>query len=185
MNHDQEHAEMVVQYALSVLPLDEVAGAEARLAACADCRREMEALRPLVASFVAWPTDVLRPSAALWDRLAERIGAPAGPGPEMPAASGPEWQELGPGISCKVLATDTERNRVSLVVRLAAGADYPPHRHAGIEEVYMLEGELKVDDKTLYPGDYLRSEPGTVDRRVWTETGCSCVLLTSISDALL
>jgi len=176
---------MVVQYALNALSPAEVAGAEARLAACADCRREMEALRPLVASFVAWPTDVLRPPAALWDRLSERIGAPAGPGPEPPAASRPEWQEPGPGICCKVLATDTERNRVSLVVRLEPGADYPPHRHAGIEEVYMLEGELKVDDKTLYPGDYLRSEPGTVDHRVWSETGCSCVLLTSVRDVLL
>ena len=174
---------MVVQYALNALPPGEVAGAEARLAACADCRREMEALRPLVASFVAWPTDVLRPSVALWDRLTERIGAPTGPDPELPAR--PEWQEPGPGISCKVLATDTERNRVSLVVRLAPGADYPPHRHADTEELYMLDGVLKVDDKTLYPGDYLRSEPGTSDHRVWTETGCSCVLLTSIHDTLL
>jgi len=118
-------------------------------------------------------------------RPAVSAGSAAWRAQPVPAVSRPEWQEPGPGISCKVLATDTERNRVSLVVRLEAGADYPPHRHAGIEEVYMLEGELKVDDKTLHPGDYLRSEPGTVDRRVWTETGCSCVLLTSISDALL
>jgi len=185
MNHDQDHSEMVVQYALNALPPSEVAGVQARLAACEDCRKEMEALRPLVASFVAWPTDVLRPSVALWDRLAERIGAPTGPAPEPSAAAQPEWQEPGPGISCKVLATDTERNRVTLVVRLAPGTDYPPHRHAGVEELHLLDGELKVDDKTLYPGDYLRSEPGTVDHRVWSETGCTCVLLTSVRDVLL
>jgi hypothetical protein len=42
-----------------------------------------------------------------------------------------------------------------------------------------------VDDKRLHPGDYLRSDAGSVDRRVWSETGCTCVLMTSTQDALL
>jgi anti-sigma factor ChrR (cupin superfamily) len=71
-----------------------------------------------------------------------------------------------------------------MLVRLAPGADYPPHRHAGVEEVYMLDGVLIVDDKKLYPGDYLRSEPDTEDHRVWSETGCTCVLITSARDQL-
>jgi anti-sigma factor ChrR (cupin superfamily) len=70
-----------------------------------------------------------------------------------------------------------------MLVRLAPGAEYPPHTHAGVEEVYMLHGVI-VDEKKLYPGDYLRSEPGTTDHRVWTDTGCSCVLLTSFRDVL-
>lgn len=49
----------------------------------------------------------------------------------------------------------------------------------------MLEGELMVDDKKLSAGDYLRSEPGTTDHRVWSETGCTGVLITSARDALL
>jgi hypothetical protein len=48
----------------------------------------------------------------------------------------------------------------------------------------MLGGVLIVDDKRLYPGDYLRSEQGTADHRVWTETGCTCVLITSTRDVL-
>jgi anti-sigma factor ChrR (cupin superfamily) len=83
------------------------------------------------------------------------------------------------------LATDVERNRVSLLVRLAPGTDYPPHRHADVEELHLLDGELRVGERTLYPGDYLRSEPGTVDHRVWSETGCMCVLMTSLRDVLL
>jgi len=89
------------------------------------------------------------------------------------------------GGSFKLLATDTEKNRVSMVVRLAPGAEYPPHRHAGVEELHLLHGELTVDDQKLYPGDYLRAEAGSVDRRVWSEIGCTCVLLTSFYDALL
>ena len=29
-----------------------------------------------------------------------------------------------------------------MLVRLAPGAAYPPHRHAGVEELHLLEGEL-------------------------------------------
>jgi putative transcriptional regulator len=72
-----------------------------------------------------------------------------------------------------------------MLVRLAPGIDYPPHRHAGIEELHLLHGELIVDDRKLHAGDYLRAEAGTVDHRVWSETGCTCVLITSFRDALL
>ncbi len=123
----------------------------------------------------------------LWERLAERIAAENGHEAVAAAPHGPpesEWEEVAAGISCKLLATDAEKDRVSMLVRLAPGAAYPPHRHAGVEELYLLDGELLIDDMTLYPGDYNRAEPGTGDQRVWSETGCTCVLLTSTRDVL-
>jgi anti-sigma factor ChrR (cupin superfamily) len=83
-----------------------------------------------------------------------------------------------------VLAADTQNDRVSLLVRLAPGAHYPPHRHGGVEELYLLGGELWIDEKKLCPGDYNRAEAGSADQRVWSETGCTCVLLTSARDVL-
>jgi len=83
-----------------------------------------------------------------------------------------------------LLATDWERDRVSMLVRLAPGVAYPPHSHAGVEELHLLDGELWIDDRKLYPGDYNRAEPGTADRRVWSETGCTCVLIASPRDVL-
>lgn len=41
-----------------------------------------------------------------------------------------------------------------------------------------------IDDRKLHPGDYNRGEPGTSDGRVWSETGCTCVLVTSFHDIL-
>jgi hypothetical protein len=74
--------------------------------------------------------------------------------------------------------------RVSMLVRLQPGVSYPPHRHAGREELHLLHGELWIDDRKLYPGDYYDAEPGTADSRVWSETGCTCVLITSLNDKL-
>ena len=128
-----------------------------------------------------------RPPASLQQRLAQRIIAETGAElallPQQRWVE-PEWKEVAPGISCKLLANDTERQRVSMLVRLAPGVDYPPHRHAGVEELHLLHGELMIDDRKLYPGDYNRAEPGTADKRVWSETGCTCVLITSTRDEL-
>jgi len=164
--HDQEHLDLVFLHALQALPTSEIPVVEAQLSRCAECRREIETLRPIIQSFISWPTDVLRPSAPLWDRVAQRIAEETGKPPvsslpQLP--SKPEWEEPGPGISCQLLATDTGKQRVSMLVRLAPGAEYPPHRHAGIEELHLLHGELMIDDKKLYPGDYIRAE--AEDRR--------------------
>jgi anti-sigma factor ChrR (cupin superfamily) len=152
-----------------------------------DCQTELEALRPVIESFVSWPTDVLRPSASLWGRLAQRIAAETGGAPIEATPQGwdePAWEEVAPGISCKILAQDLNSHRVSMLVRLAPGTAYPPHRHAGVEELHLLQGELMIDDKKLYPGDYNFGEPGAVDSHVWSETGCTCVLITSTRDEL-
>ena len=186
--HDREHLDLVFLYALQALPSSEIPVVEAHIASCADCRQEIETLRPIIGSFVSWPTDVLRPSISLWERLAQRIAEETGKEPVLPPSqlpAKPEWEEVAPGISCKLLATDMEKNRVSMLVRLAPGTDYPRHRHAGVEELHLLHGELMIDDRKLYPGDYNRAEADTVDYRVWSETGCTCVLLTSIEDVLL
>ena len=180
-------AEQVAAYAMQVVPASEAGAVEAHLASCAHCRRELETLRPIVDSFAAWPRDVLRPSPSLQERLARRIAAETGSEPVLPSVrqwKEPAWEEVCPGISVKLLATDEKKHIVSMLVRLAPGTDYPPHTHAGVEELHLLDGELWIDERKLYPGEYNRAEPGTGDKRVWSETGCTCILVTSTRDVL-
>jgi anti-sigma factor ChrR (cupin superfamily) len=182
-----EHSDLAYLYALQVLPESERVAAQAHIATCEECRCELTKLRPVVESFAAWPTNVLRPAAPLWDRLAQRIAAEGGSCPSAAPTSSwrePEWKEVAPGIHCKLLANDPQTHMVSMLVRLEPGVEYPPHTHAGIEELHLLEGELWIDDRKLFPGDYNRGEPGTGDKRVWSETGCTCVLITSTRDVL-
>jgi anti-sigma factor ChrR (cupin superfamily) len=182
-----EQSEATCAYALQTLPASEVAAAEAHIASCPDCQRELESLRPVVDRFVAWPTDVLRPTRSLQGRLALRIAAETGTQPVLPPGrqwSEPEWEQVAPGIECKLLATDTKTHRVSMLVRLAPGARYPAHTHAGPEELHLLDGELWIDGRKLVPGDYNYGAPGAGDESIWSETGCTCVLVTSTEDVL-
>src|SRR5688572_7130597 len=179
--------DLVFLFALQALPARETASVEAQISSCEDCRQEIETLRPLVRSFVGWSTDVLRPAESLWDRLAKRIASETATGPFVPTSEAPvkpEWEEAAPGIHVKILATNAENDSVSMLVRLDPGTDYPAHTHAGIEELHLLHGTLKVDDRTLYPGDFIHAEAGSVDHRVWSEIGCTCFLMTSTKDTL-
>jgi anti-sigma factor ChrR (cupin superfamily) len=180
------HSDSVMLRALQALSPGEASVMEAHLEECAHCRRDMEALRPIVDSFAAWPRDVLRPTTALWARLARRIAD--GTEQERTALEDdwkePEWKEAAPGLWYQLLAADPSTHLVTMLVRLEPGVAYPPHVHAGVEELHLLDGELWIDDRKLRPGDYNRAERGTADKRVWSETGCTCVLVTSHRDVL-
>lgn len=149
--------------------------------------QDIEARRQPIDTAATRRSGALRPSTMLQERLALRIAAKTGGDLVMPTRQRwvePKWSEAAPGISYKLLASDTERNRVSMLVRLAPRVDYPPHTHAGIEELHLLHGELWINGRKLYAGDYNRAEPGTADERVWSETGCTCVLMTSARDLI-
>lgn len=180
-------SDLLGAYALHALPVAEASALQAHLATCPDCRRELDGLAPVVDSMAYWPVDVLRPPRDLQQRLAARIAVESGsqliPPPSRKWAE-PDWEDVAPGISCKLLAEDRDRSVVTMLVRLAANCEYPPHTHAAVEELHLLDGELWIDDRKLYPGDYNRAEPGTSDARVWSETGCTCLLITSTRDVL-
>ena len=179
-------AELVSAYALHALSSAEVRAVEAHLGTCAHCRAELQNLRPVVDSFGAWPRDVLSAPASLQRELASRLAAETGHRvePNDRPWTGPEWEKVAPGIECQLISDDAERHIVTMLVRLAPGAEYPPHTHAGTEELHLLDGELWIDERKLRPGDYNRAEAGTGDKRVWSETGCTCVLITSTRDIL-
>ena len=183
-----ERASVACAHALQALPASQVAAAQAHIATCLHCQREVESLRPAVDRFVFWPTDVLRPTTSRQARLVQRIagetGKPPMP-PPVPRWSEPEWEQVAPGIECKLLATDGARHRVSMLVRLAPGARYPAHTHTGVEELHLLHGELWIDERKLVPGDYNYGAPGASHQRVWSKTGCTCILITGTEDTML
>jgi len=180
-----QHGDATCAYALGALPAAEMVALRAHIASCSDCQAELEALYPAVDSLVCRPIDVLRPAPSLQFHLAKRIAEESGQSllPPPPRRwREPEWEQVAPQIECKLLATDAIRRRVSMLVRLAPGASYPAH--IGAEELHLLDGELSIGQRKIFPGDYHNAAPGTGNICVWSQTGCTCFLTTSTEDVL-
>jgi len=59
------------------------------------------------------------------------------------------------------------------IYRMGPGSHSAPHRHGGAEEFYVIEGELRDHDGTLYKaGDVVWLAPGTVHNS-FSEKGCT------------
>ena len=89
------------------------------------------------------------------------------------------WQPLAPGIFLKTLYQDAARNYHTSLVRMEAGAHYPSHSHAEIEELFMLSGDLHLEGQRMRPGDYCRGDAGSAHGETFTDTGCLFLLMAS------
>src|SRR5688572_3225459 len=153
--------ENVALHALRALPAKAAAAMEVHLATCNECKAELHQLCPVVNNFVDWPIDDMQPSVATRLRVANRISKEAGLEIRLPTVRThvePDWRQVSPGIWCKVLAIDEEWRRVSMLVRLAPGVIYPAHTHACAEELHLLDGELWIDGRKLFAGEYNHAE---------------------------
>jgi anti-sigma factor ChrR (cupin superfamily) len=79
---------------------------------------------------------------------------------------------LQPEMSWLPISYDPATGTGCYLMRMQPGAVTIPHRHSGMEEFLMLEGELIEDDgATFGPGDFVSYDPGTWHNSR-TETGC-------------
>jgi quercetin dioxygenase-like cupin family protein len=92
-----------------------------------------------------------------------------------------DWQETGvPGVRVKTLYVDKIRNYASNLVSMTAGSIYPRHRHADLEELFMLSGDIRLSGHRLKFGDYCRAEPGTIHEEVVATSDCMFIALASL-----
>jgi len=98
-----------------------------------------------------------------------------------------EWVKLDePGIEgvyTKTLKYDKEQNRSpSFLLKFEKGTHYPRHMHPAGEEIYVLDGSVKVGINKMEKGDYLYTAPGNV-HDVFSENGC--VLFLNVPEAVI
>ena len=185
MAQTEELRELASLYALDVLPYDERARYEAHLSAgCEICLAEVASLRR-VSAVIGMTVDPVAPRPALRERLMRTIG-------ETPQSTSPargvlyqkdgvliarhaemDWKAGGlPGIFQKTLFYEKEGGFSTSMIRMTAGTHYPSHQHAGVEELYLLEGDLRVGNLVMRAGDYCRGEAGSIHEEIFTNEGC-------------
>jgi quercetin dioxygenase-like cupin family protein len=109
------------------------------------------------------------------------------PGITLYRPAGMEWRPLpgAVGVSVKVLQRDERSGTFRALVRMAPGTELPRHRHAGTEEVLVVEGGVTMGDFEVQPGEYCFSEPDSVHEAIRSPRGCTLFLIGSEHDELL
>jgi anti-sigma factor ChrR (cupin superfamily) len=187
-------AELAPMYALDLLDPDERLWVESQVLECPDLAEELASYQAAV-GVIPYSAPTMPMAANLKDRLFDRLGLePVEAVPEAPPESQPnlkmfairagdlDWQPRRiEGVQAVVLFRDEVSRTHHLLVKAAAGVTYPFHQHEGIEEIYMLEGELIIDDEVYLAGDYIRSYPNSIHAPS-TTTGCMFLIRACIDD---
>ena len=189
--------ELAPLYAIGALNQDERRWVEAQVESFPELAAELEdyeaavELMPYCAPSVTIHSDL---KARLLHRIAESDSPPI-PNAALPSGNKNQgrtvrsenlrWRSYhAPGIQIANLHIDRMARKISCMIRAEAGAQYPAHRHAGIEEIVMIEGDLCMAGETYRKGDYIRSEAMSIHPTAETAAGCIFFLQTSLNDEL-
>ncbi len=172
---------------------------------CTFCEGEVSKNMEVIGELARSETPLIAP-IGLRERLLERVREekeeaqkePAdesliqqGAGPATRAVAGVyvvrggqgDWRETGcPGVRYKTLSVDEERRYATMLVQMDAGASYPSHHHAGVEECYVLEGDVQLGDTVLRPGDFQYAAEGSDHIVQSTREGCLLLVVASQDD---
>jgi quercetin dioxygenase-like cupin family protein len=90
-----------------------------------------------------------------------------------------------PGVEARRLSIDAERDRVTMLVRMAPGTSWPAHVHGGPEECLVISGDLRIGALHMRGGDFQRAEPGSTHVVQSTDEGCVLLITSSLHDEIL
>jgi anti-sigma factor ChrR (cupin superfamily) len=97
-----------------------------------------------------------------------------------------EWMRTpDAGVFVKVLFIDKDRDTVTTLVRMEPGASIPRHRHRGVEQCLVLEGDVHTGEHAMTAGDFNCSLSGSVHDRLTTGGGALLFLVSPESYELL
>jgi anti-sigma factor ChrR (cupin superfamily) len=177
----EEFENRATAYALGALSVHEARAFEDMLSSFDE--EEFAGLKELddVAALLAFDSISVAPPSSVKEKLFERINQetkePVSVDVVTVRADEGEWIESGDGISVKQLFVDPFKKTVTILMRLQPGAIIPGHKHTGIEECYLVEGDITIRDEHYKTGDYLCAMPDTFHEPLSTVGGALLLLI--------
>ncbi len=182
MNRDEQ----IPLHALNCLPADEARELEAELKQSEALTASLKSFQPAVEA-LGLLAEPVAPPPGLKARLQQRIqNRTSQPGSfTVNKAAERKFSTLGPGISKSILRSDAEAQRVTMLLKVDAGARLPSHKHVGPEETLVLTGDLRGAGFVLHAGDYQLNDGGTIHGELWSEQGCTVLVISSTKDCFI
>lgn len=185
-NHSPDQiTEQASLYVLGALNQTEARAFEEHLeAGCETCEAELRPLQSVVTALGLAASGIEPPAGARAKLLGRMANASITqtPQPELNPfftlrANEGEWQELSAGISIKQLFVDDQKNTVTSLFKFAPGAHAPFHKHGGVEQCLILEGDFHFNDDIYGPGDFTCAMPGSIHDDAYSERGALLLIV--------
>lgn len=186
---DEEMVERASLYALGALSQGEARAFEEHLdEGCERCAAELKDFEDVTAA-LSFAAPESAPSAVVREKLLSLVADEKGLETTQPAQAGNSqqlitlraseglWQEVAKGISVKQLFVDKESGMVTTLVRMLPGTHIPLHRHSGVEQCYVIEGDFHADNQSLGAGDFHCAKAGSVHQPVYTVNGALVLII--------
>jgi anti-sigma factor ChrR (cupin superfamily) len=192
---DEETAGRAALYALGALEGEEAREFEEHMAAgCAACEAELREFEA-VAGDLGLAAPEAEPPAGVRARLLSLVsedggesGAERGDGPNLARDATPgflvlragegRWRPTDDaGVSFKLLFADRERGTITTLVRMQPGSRIRSHRHLGVEQCLVLEGDVRSGHVGMTAGDFNCSMPGSVHEELVSDGGALLLLV--------
>lgn len=183
-------------YVLGVLEGDELAAYQHHLEqGCSICDAELNDIQS-AADQLSYSAPSVAPPPSLRSKLMTRVKHESSPtsknqtinnqtGLTIVRTAEEPWQNIQPGIQFKPLFVDQKQGRITAIARMEPDTTYAAHRHATVEEFYILEGTCCVDGELLEVGDYHRAEAGSIHYDTSTKDGCLMLIIFSPDNEML
>lgn len=189
---DDELKGQAALYALGALDAEEARDFEQHISeGCEACEAELRALSCIAADLRLAPPQADPPADAL-KRLLARASNETQDESETKAqrrsksASGfivvrageGDWVETeDEGVCYKLLFADRKLGTYTTLLRLQPGARIPRHRHLGVEQCLVLEGDLSAGSVKMSAGDFNCSLPNSIHDEIATEGGALLLIV--------
>jgi predicted ChrR family anti-sigma factor len=188
---EDERVEQATLYALGALEPDETRAFEEHLAeGCEVCRAEIAPFEAVVRA-LAYAVQEQAPPPETKEKLLARLAAER---PNTPTASHAaqqagsfqfltvragegEWQELSRGVLRKQLFIDEANDTVTSLYKLLPGAQVPMHAHKGIEQCFVVEGDIQLNDDSYGPGDFTCAMSGSIHQTLYSQGGATFLIV--------
>jgi predicted ChrR family anti-sigma factor len=190
---DDELQGQAALYALGALDAEEARAFEEHISeGCAACAAELREFEAVAADLRLAPPQAAPPAGALEQLLArvsdeaQDADAPVAARKSKKVSSGflvvraneGEWVETeDEGVCFKLLFADRELGTYTTLLKLQPGSRIPRHRHLGVEQCLVLEGDLSAGPVKMSAGDFNCSLPDSIHDEIATEGGALLLIV--------
>lgn len=91
------------------------------------------------------------------------------------------WKEL-PVSGARIKELSTGHEMSMFLLELDPGTRMPSHHHDGVEEGFVISGDLHMCGHKIEAGGYMRAESGSNHDEIYSENGCRALIVTSNSN---